>query len=81
MTVTDTDVRRAYITPAQAKVLREFMRDGASNAEIGARLYITEDTVKCHMKELLRRTGCPTRQALAIDLFRERLTVHVEDLS
>jgi len=72
MTVTDTDVRRAYITPGQAKVLREFMRDGASNAE---------DTVKCHMKELLRRTGCPTRQALAIDLFRERVSVHVEDLS
>jgi DNA-binding NarL/FixJ family response regulator len=80
MTIThDTDARQAVITDAQAKVLRQFMRDGATNAEIATRMFLTEHTVKCHMKQLLRRTGCASRTALAIDLFRERVTVHVEE--
>lgn len=71
--------RQAFITEAQGKVLRQFMRDGASNAELATRMFLAEDTIKAHMKQLLRRTGCASRTALAIDLFRQRVTVHVEE--
>ena len=78
-TIDASGVYRVTITPGQAKVLREFMRDGASNAEIATRMFLAEDTVKAHMKQIMRRTGCVSRTALAIDLFRQRVTVHVEE--
>lgn len=43
--------------------------EGASNAEIGDRLYITESTAKTHVKHLLRKVGAENR-AQAGALFR-----------
>ncbi|GAA0897836.1 DUF397 domain-containing protein [Pseudonocardia zijingensis] len=36
---------------------------GLSNAEIGAELHLTEDTVKTHVRRLLARLEVPTRAA------------------
>ena len=52
------------IAPRQADVLRELLRDGASNRVIGRRLYLTEDTVKTHMRRIYDATGCRGRVAL-----------------
>lgn len=37
------------------------MTSGATNAEIAARLYITEDTVKTHVKQIFRKLGAANR--------------------
>lgn len=44
----------------------EAMASGATNAEIAARLYISEETVKSHVKRILRKLSATNRaQAVA----------------
>ncbi len=49
----------------EAAVLRE-MTTGASNAEVAARLGIRENTVKVHVRNMLRKTQLSSRTELAI---------------
>jgi len=47
------------------------MSHGRSNAQIGADLYLSEDTVKTHARRLFRKVGASDRaQAVAIGLRR-----------
>ena len=65
------------ITRAEARVLDELMRDGASNQTIARRLCLSEDTVKTHMKRLLAATDCPDRTSLVVAIFRRAIRIRV----
>ena len=54
------------LTDIEMDVLRELMT-GASNKEIGERLYMSESTVKRHIAEMLAKTGFRSRLQLAIE--------------
>lgn len=70
-----TTPRIADVTAAQRAVIGELTRDGASNRTIGQRLFITEDTVKCHVRAAMKATGCGSRTALAVALLRGQLVL------
>ena len=55
----------AGISPREAEVLA-LVGDHRSNAEIGARLFISVRTVETHVSSLLRKLGVPDRRALAL---------------
>ena len=58
------------LTPREIAVLQE-AASGARNREIGARLAITEETVKVHMKHVLEKLGAADRtQAVVIAVRR-----------
>ncbi|MGN0115555.1 MAG: LuxR C-terminal-related transcriptional regulator [Acutalibacteraceae bacterium] len=46
------------------------IRDGASNGEISAKLFISENTVKFHVRNILKKTGCSNRTELITELNR-----------
>jgi DNA-binding CsgD family transcriptional regulator len=52
------------LTAQQRRVLIA-VADGLSNTEIGARLYITEDTVKTHMRHIFSAIGTRSRARAA----------------
>ncbi|WP_234327862.1 LuxR C-terminal-related transcriptional regulator [Streptomyces sp. NRRL F-2664] len=54
----------ADVSPRESEVL-ELVGDHLSNAEIGARLYISVRTVETHVSSLLRKLQVPDRRALA----------------
>ena len=66
-------VRDVQVTMREHDVATELLRTGASNHEIGRKLYLCEDTVKTHMKSLLRRTGAGSRAELMVAVFRGRV--------
>ena len=47
--------------PSRLVDVLELLVQGLDNATIGARLYITEDTVKTHVKRLYARLGASNR--------------------
>ena len=56
----------ATLTARELEVLRG-MSQGHSNAEIGAELYLTEDTIKTHARRLFRKLDASDRaHAVAI---------------
>lgn len=57
------------LTEREREVLTEIC-DGASNAEISARLHLSESTVKTYVGQLLAKTGCRDRVHLLIFGFR-----------
>lgn len=60
------------ITAREREVLR-LVADGYSTAEIGRALWITEDTVRTHIKRMLVRLGARTRAHAVAIAFREGL--------
>jgi DNA-binding CsgD family transcriptional regulator len=56
----DTDAWRAGLTRREEQVLR-LVAEGLTNAQIGERLFVTEATVKSHVKSLMRKLGVATR--------------------
>jgi DNA-binding CsgD family transcriptional regulator len=57
---TDTPLANAGLTPRETQVLA-LMAKGASNLEIGTRLFISNGTVKAHVKHILRKLGAANR--------------------
>lgn len=62
--------RSATLTQRQIEILR-FVSSGMSNAEIAARLQLSEHTVKRHVANLLTRLDLPSRTAAAAYATRE----------
>lgn len=56
----DAEAALAPLSPRERDVLRE-LAAGASNDEIGRRLYLTNNTVKTHVKSILAKLGLPDR--------------------
>lgn len=69
--------RVATLTPRQREVAAELAADGATNAEIGERLGMSEWTVKTHMQAIRQATGFTDRAALAVALVRRQVVVRV----
>ncbi len=68
--------QRPELSPREMEVL-QFLIKGRSNKEIGSALFITEDTVKAHLKTLFVKLGVKDRTEAAISAIRHGI-VHLE---
>lgn len=72
-------VRKVTITPREADVLNQLLRDGADNHTIARRLKIGYHTVKSHVQSLLHKTSTDNRTALVVEVVSRRIWVTVEN--
>ena len=61
--VFETFAARYELSPREREVLR-LVIDDRTNAEAAAELFVSESTVKFHMRNLLKKTGCKNRVEL-----------------
>lgn len=61
-------------TPMEMKVLRELC-NGKLNKEIAEELFMSENTVKFHINNMLQKAGYSNRYQLAIDAVEQKLIV------
>ena len=59
------DFARKYNISAREMEVFDLILEGCSNSEISRRLYISENTVKFHIKNILRKTGSANRIELS----------------
>ncbi len=60
--------REDMLTPREREIL-QLLADGMSNADVAARLYISQETVKSHVRRILAKLEADTRtHAVAIAL-------------
>jgi len=62
------------LTPMEMKVLRELC-NGKLNKEIAEELFMSENTVKFHINNMLQKAGYSNRYQLAIDAVEQKLIV------
>lgn len=67
----------AELTDRELEVLR-IMTTGVSNAAIAKKLNISESTVKNHIHNMLEKTGCESRTALAIEARVSGIVVNID---
>lgn len=61
----DPNANRIFISARHKEVL-ELVALGLTNKEIGQKLFISEDTVKTHVRRLMQKTGTGTRVSLVV---------------
>jgi DNA-binding CsgD family transcriptional regulator len=59
------------LTPAELKVA-DLVAEGLTNREIGARLFISDKTVRSHLTHVFAKLGVATRAQLASEVTRRR---------
>jgi DNA-binding CsgD family transcriptional regulator len=64
----------AVLTRREVQVLN-LLAAGKTNAQIGTRLFISEGTVKSHMRHIMEKLGA-TNRTEAVALYRERTRGH-----
>ena len=73
MTMTQAKPRTARRITARERDVLELVAEGYSTAEIARALWITEDTVRTHIKRMLVRLDARTRAHAVAIAFREGL--------
>ena len=58
-----------YNLSTREKDVLELLIDGASNAEIADRLYVSENTVRFHVGNILKKTECKSRKEVSALFF------------
>ena len=61
--------RQAELTPREREVLA-LVAEGLTNAQIASRLYITQETVKFHLRNIYQKLGVSTRTEAAAYYYR-----------
>ncbi len=72
MRVADPDARPAALTPRQREVLL-LLADGLSTAAIAARLGLSKETVRNHVRAVLQELGCHSRLEVVVEARRRGL--------
>ncbi|MDD7430033.1 MAG: helix-turn-helix transcriptional regulator [Oscillospiraceae bacterium] len=56
-------IQKHELSSRETEVLHLII-EGASNGEISGKLFISENTVKFHVRNILKKTGCANRSEL-----------------
>jgi DNA-binding CsgD family transcriptional regulator len=68
LNVADPDPLHAPLTPRQLEILR-LVAQGHTSAAIAERLFVTEGTIKWHVKQILAKTNSATRAEAVARVF------------